>query len=1022
MALPALAAGRSFSTLAAAEGAAYEGNLIGSGQAMYFTEIDTAVTPSDPDSGISSLRVAVGDFNGDGFIDAIVTRLNGNQPFGVNYPEPIQILLGDGLGGFTDGSATLFPGGAPLTVGAGSFSVADFNGDGRDDIFFADFGADALPFPGYHNTLVLSSGLSGLIDGTATHLPAQTDAVNLSSIVGDIDGDLDIDIVVNHGFQAYVLINSGDGHFTADATRMPEHTAIGTGEPWLSNDIADMDNDGDLDLILSGWGGNDDSRIYWNDGDGFFLTRTTLPAPPYANELVDALITIDLNGDGRLDVIQSVHDGSYDFSKFQIFIQQPDHSFLDQTLAHMVSADSAGAGGAAHKYDINGDGQEDLLFWMIHVDGNKNGMLFLMRDGDQLVPIVGGVFDESAHDNFSAPFDADGDGLLDLLVPGTAGQFHARFELSGVEAVQTGDGDANGLMGGVEANVLTGLGGDDTLFASDGDDTLNGGEGRDVLFGGKNADILIGGADDDYLNGGAGVDTARYEESAAGVYVSLAAGAGYSGDALNDTLISIENLVGSDHADTMVGDAGANALSGESGVDILYGQDGDDDIHGGDGGDTLWGEAGADSMSGGDGDDTIFADAADTLVAGNAGFDYVYFTGAGSLSIDAGANGVEWIYASDNTDILLADAQTQGVIFYGLGGGDIMTGGAGIDTLYGGEGNDSLIGGALGDALWGEGGADALLGGDGDDTLICDVLDTQVSGGAGYDYVYFTGAGNFIINAGTFGLEWIFANEGNDNLNAATQTQGVIFYGLGGADTLTGGAGIDTLFGGNGNDTLVGGALGDSLWGEGGADSISGGDGNDTIFADSLDTLVSGDAGQDFLYILGDSDFVIDAGANGIEWMLSGGGNDTLNAASQSANVVAYGGGGADTISGGSGTDVLFGQGGADDIHGGGDGDVLLGEAGADTLNGGLGNDLMFGGADADAFAFEAGWGFDTVGDFENGSDLFDMTALAGEGVNDFGDLTIGTSGADALISWNGNFITVSNAAGVIDASDFLFG
>jgi Ca2+-binding RTX toxin-like protein len=101
---------------------------------------------------------------------------------------------------------------------------------------------------------------------------------------------------------------------------------------------------------------------------------------------------------------------------------------------------------------------------------------------------------------------------------------------------------------------------------------------------------------------------------------------------------------------------------------------------------------------------------------------------------------------------------------------------------------------------------------------------------------------------------------------------------------------------------------------------------------------------------------------------------------------------------------------------------VLFGEDGADVITGGGGGDVFIGGAGADTFVFAAGWGSDLLTDFQNGSDHFDMTALAGSGVMSIGDLTISAQGADALISWNGNSILIQNAAGQIDSSDFIFG
>jgi len=102
-----------------------------------------------------------------------------------------------------------------------------------------------------------------------------------------------------------------------------------------------------------------------------------------------------------------------------------------------------------------------------------------------------------------------------------------------------------------------------------------------------------GGAGADHLDGGGGNDWARYDDSGAGVTVSLAAGTGSGGDAAGDTLTGIEFVWGSAYADTLTGDGGVNMIRGGAGDDV---------IRGGGGNDILEGHGGADVFIFGAGD------------------------------------------------------------------------------------------------------------------------------------------------------------------------------------------------------------------------------------------------------------------------------------------------------------------------------------------------------------------------------------------------------------------------------------
>jgi hypothetical protein len=78
------------------------------------------------------------DFNGDGWPDAVLWR--GLQPMGVALE--LDVLLNDGQGNLALGTSEIFSGTVPSVVEGRELVLADFNGDGRSDMFFADQGMD----------------------------------------------------------------------------------------------------------------------------------------------------------------------------------------------------------------------------------------------------------------------------------------------------------------------------------------------------------------------------------------------------------------------------------------------------------------------------------------------------------------------------------------------------------------------------------------------------------------------------------------------------------------------------------------------------------------------------------------------------------------------------------------------------------------------------------------------------------------------------------------------------------------
>jgi Ca2+-binding RTX toxin-like protein len=207
----------------------------------------------------------------------------------------------------------------------------------------------------------------------------------------------------------------------------------------------------------------------------------------------------------------------------------------------------------------------------------------------------------------------------------------------------------------------------ENLTGSGFNDALTGNTGANLLQGWLGNDTLNGGLGNDTLDGGTGTDTASYAGATAGVTVTLASSAAQNTvNAGLDTLISIENLIGSGFNDVLTGSSGANLLQGWLGNDTL---------NGGLGNDTLDGGTGTDTAS--------------------------YAGATAGVTVTLATPGVAQNTINAGTDTLTSIENLSGSVFH-----DLLTGNAGNNVLQGGAGNDSLDGGA---------GSDTVDGGSGDD-------------------------------------------------------------------------------------------------------------------------------------------------------------------------------------------------------------------------------------------------------------------------------------------------------------------
>ena len=353
------------------------------------------------------------------------------------------------------------------------------------------------------------------------------------------------------------------------------------------------------------------------------------------------------------------------------------------------------------------------------------------------------------------------------------------------------------LIGGAGNDTLLGHTDNNSLTGGDGNDLIYGRAGADTLRGGLGNDRLIGGVGADLLDGGLGIDTVQYSGTV-GQRIDLLLPSTNTGEAVGDSFISIEVLLGGSGNDTLLGSGQAEQIAGWEGDDQLFGRSGNDTLRGGLGNDTLIGGLGADVLDGGAGADTVqylgnVAQRIDLLLSHNS-------TGeaAGDTFL-----GIEVVVGGSANDTLLGNLTAE--LLDGSAGDDVIYGRAGDDTLRGGTGNDMFFGGA---------GADVIFGGAGIDTL-----HYGVGGAINVDLMLPVGNTGEAVGDRVFEIEVIIGSAQGDRIFASASAERL--EGSGGRDTLDGRAGNDTLVGGQGNDHLTGGAGVDRFVFAHGSDVIS---------------------------------------------------------------------------------------------------------------------------------------------------------------------------------------------------------
>ena len=365
--------------------------------------------------GTAPGSLATGDVDGDGDLDLVVA----NTGFYNAQGNTVSVRLNNGTGTFAAPAS-----GAELTVGTQPQKVVlgDVDADGDLDLLTANYGSNTV-------SLRLNNG-SGSFAAPAVGAEVPVNAA-ASLALADVDADGDLDLLGLNGIYSAaangsvsVRLNDGTGNFVVPAANA---TATAGNGPFMLT-TADIDNDGDLDLLVPNDGashGFGDVSVRFNNGQGGFLVPATGAEVPMAAG-TDAAVTGDVDGDGDVDLLAISFGGPTSIGRSA-------YLNLNDGTGHFTQSAAGGVipvGTSPRTLtlgDVDGDGDLDLVVGNVGgLGGQPAGTTVSIRlnsglnSGLFVAPASGAEVTVAASPYEVALADVDNDGDLDLLAVSTA--------------------------------------------------------------------------------------------------------------------------------------------------------------------------------------------------------------------------------------------------------------------------------------------------------------------------------------------------------------------------------------------------------------------------------------------------------------------------------------------------------------------------------------------------------------------------------------------------------------------------
>lgn len=290
--------------------------------------------------GVLGASAAWGDYDNDGYLDLLLTGYDG-----ADYLA--GVFRNNGNNTFTEQTGIVLHG-----VYAGSVAWGDYNNDGFLDILLTGSDSSGPVSKIYKNNA----------NNTFTEQPAiSLHAVQNSSVAwGDYNNDGFADILLTGsdslGPVSKIYKNNGDGTFTEQTLIVLRAVDQGS-SAW-----GDYNDDGYLDILLTGHDTADNpvARIYRNNGNGTFTEK---PAIPLTGVEYGSACWGDYNNDGSLDILLSGYDGSVRVAK--VYRNVGDSTFAEQTSIALAGVEEASVAWG----DYNNDNKLDIALTGLSASG-----------------------------------------------------------------------------------------------------------------------------------------------------------------------------------------------------------------------------------------------------------------------------------------------------------------------------------------------------------------------------------------------------------------------------------------------------------------------------------------------------------------------------------------------------------------------------------------------------------------------------------------------------------------------------
>ena len=426
--------------------------LLGNGDGTFKTAV------SYLSGGFQTFAVAIADVNGDGKPDVIAVNdcFVGGCAFSTASGS-VGVLLGNGDGTFQ--AATTYSSGG---YGGTSVVVVDVNGDGKADLVVGN-DCTLSDNCSSSNVAVLLSNGDGTFQPPVSYDSGATFATSVAA--GDLNGDGKTDLLVVNDCEdtacdgaVAVLLGSGNGKF-------PSATSYGPGGS-VTNAlaVADLNGDGNPDIVTAN---QCTSAIECNDttvgvllgkSDGTFQTAVSYGSGGYD---ATSVVIADVNGDGKPDIIVANSCTSRSVcsaSTIGVLLGNGDGTFRTAVSYRSGTNTVSIAVG-----DINGDGKPDIVLSYLGADDNGGVGVMLGKGNGTFGSMVkfgsGGLNQVSV-----AIADVNQDGKPDILVTNLCGTDVGINCVSGTVGVLLGNGD-----GTFQAAVVYNTGGIQAYSVAVGD-------------------------------------------------------------------------------------------------------------------------------------------------------------------------------------------------------------------------------------------------------------------------------------------------------------------------------------------------------------------------------------------------------------------------------------------------------------------------------------------------------------------------------------------------------------------------